>query len=55
VSDFDIYAAGTLNGKYPQRMRYGNQEYNTNGANVEAAIQEQGPDEQGTELWWAQN
>jgi hypothetical protein len=55
VSDYDIYAAGTLNGEYPQRMRYGNQEYNTNGANVEAAIQEQGPDEQGTELWWAQN
>lgn len=53
VSDYDIYSAGTLNGEYPQRMRYGNQEYNTNGANVEAAIQEQGPDEQGTELWWA--
>lgn len=55
VSDYDIYSAGTLNGKYPQRMRYGNQEYNTNGANVEAAIQIQGPDEQGTELWWAKN
>ncbi|SKB45835.1 Starch-binding associating with outer membrane [Salegentibacter holothuriorum] len=55
VSDYDIYAAGDLNGEYPQRMRYGNQEYNTNGANVEAALQEQGPDEQGTELWWAQD
>lgn len=55
VSDYDIYSAGTLNGKYPQRMRYGNQEYNTNGANLEAALQIQGPDEQGTELWWAPN
>lgn len=53
VSDYDIYAAGTLNGKYPQRMRYGNAEYNTNGANLEAAIQTQGPDVQGTTLWWA--
>ncbi len=52
VSDYDIYSAGTLNGEYPQRMRYGNIEYNTNGANLEAAVQVQGPDEQGTELWW---
>lgn len=55
VSDFEIYAAGTLNGEYPQRMRYGNQEYNTNGENLQQAIQQQGPDEQGTELWWAGN
>ncbi len=53
VSDFDFYSAGTLNGKYPQRMRYGNAEYNTNGAQVQAAIQQQGPDEQATKLWWA--
>lgn len=55
VSDFDVYAAGTLNGEYPQRMRYGNQEYNTNGENLQEAINIQGPDEQGTELWWSQN
>lgn len=53
VSDYDIYAAGTLNGAYPQRMRYGNSEYNTNGANLDAALQEQGPDLQATKLWWA--
>ncbi|MGA8855200.1 MAG: SusD/RagB family nutrient-binding outer membrane lipoprotein [Christiangramia sp.] len=53
VSDYDIYAAGSLSGEYPQRMRYGNVEYNRNGTNVEAANQIQGPDEQGTELWWA--
>lgn len=55
VSDYDIYAAGTLNGDYPQRMRYGNKEYNTNGENLNAALQEQGPDVQATKLWWAQN
>lgn len=54
VSDYDIYAAGTLNGEYPQRMRYGNAEYNTNGANLEAALGVQGPDVQATKLWWAQ-
>lgn len=54
VSDFDIFAAGTtLNGKYPQRMRYGSGAYNTNGSNTEAALQIQGADEQGTKLWWA--
>lgn len=53
VSDYDIFAAGTLNGKYPQRMRYGNQAYNTNGVSVQAANQVQGADVQGTELWWA--
>ena len=54
VSDFDIYAAGTtLNGAYPQRMRYGNGAYNTNGDNTNAALQVQGPDVQGTKLWWA--
>lgn len=53
VSDYDIYSGGTLNGAYPQRMRYGSNAYNTNGANVEAANGVQGPDEQGTKLWWA--
>ena len=53
VSDFDIYSGGTLNGDYPQRMRYGNAAYNTNGDNTEAANQMQGPDEQATKLWWA--
>lgn len=53
VSDYDIYSAGTLNGAYPQRMRYGTGAYNTNGANTEMANQAQGPDEQRTKLWWA--
>ncbi|MFI2742114.1 SusD/RagB family nutrient-binding outer membrane lipoprotein [Zhouia sp. PK063] len=53
VSDFDIFAGGTLNGAYPQRMRYGTAAYNTNGDNTNAAISEQGADVQATKLWWA--
>ena len=53
VSDLDIFAAGDINGKYPQRMRYGNQATNNNGNNVSAAISIQGDDQQDTKLWWA--
>lgn len=54
VSDYDLYSAGTLNGAYPQRMRYGTAAYNTNGTNTEAANAAQGADVQGTILWFAQ-
>ena len=51
VSDPIIYAMGTLNGDYPQRMRYGS------GAqanpNYSTAVSTQGPDLQGTKLWFA--
>jgi hypothetical protein len=54
VSDRDLYALGTtLNGAYPQRMRYGGGAYNSNGDNLESALSVQGPDVQGTKLWWA--
>ncbi len=53
VSDQLFYSLGTLNGKYPQRMRYGSGAYNTNGSNTEAANAIQGSDEQKTTLWWA--
>lgn len=46
-----IFALGTLNGDYPQRLRYGS------GAqanpNYDAAVQAQGDDVQGTTLWFA--
>ena len=54
VSDYDLYSAGTLNGAYPQRMRYGSAAYNTNGENTQAAVSAQGADVQGTILWFAQ-
>ena len=53
VSDFEIYAAGNLNGEYPQRMRYGSSPYSTNNSNLQDAISSQGADVQATKLWWA--
>ena len=54
VSDPELHALGTtLNGAYPERMRYGNSVYGTNGDNVSTANGAQGPDVQGTKLWWA--
>jgi hypothetical protein len=53
VSDIDIYGLGDINGKYPQRMRYGNDAANKNGANYAIAVGQQGPDTQETKLWWA--
>ncbi len=54
VSNFDIFAAGDINGEYPTRMRYGNGAYNTNGDNLNNALGIQGADELNTPLWWAQ-
>jgi hypothetical protein len=34
-------------------MRYGGGAYNSNGDNLESALSVQGPDVQGTKLWWA--
>ena len=53
VSDSDIYELGTLNGAFPQRMRYSSTPYGNNSTNVEAANASQGADLQGTKLWWA--
>ncbi len=52
-NDPDIYGLGSINGNYPQRMRYGSSAANKNGDNLSAAIGRQGPDAQDTELWWA--
>jgi len=38
---------------FPQRLIYGSKAYNTNGTNLSKAIANQGPDVQGTKLWWA--
>jgi len=53
VSDVDIYGLGDINGKYPQRMRYGTSAANTNATNYAAAVSAQGADTQETKLWWA--
>ncbi|MEL4308993.1 SusD/RagB family nutrient-binding outer membrane lipoprotein [Joostella sp. CR20] len=51
VSNQTIFALGTLNGAYPQRLRYGTGAQSN--PNFNAAISAQGPDVQGTKLWWA--
>nr|WP_321410677.1 SusD/RagB family nutrient-binding outer membrane lipoprotein [uncultured Carboxylicivirga sp.] len=53
LTDVDLYGLGTLNGKYPQRMRYGTNAYTRNGDNLDVAIGRQGADVQATKLWWA--
>jgi hypothetical protein len=51
VSNPTIFELGTLNGAYPQRLRYGGgAQANPNYA---TAISAQGPDLQGTKLWFA--
>ena len=45
--------AGEMNGKQSQRLRYGTSTYSSNGANVNAAVAKQGPDNMTTKLWFA--
>ena len=51
VSNPVIFALGTLNGDYPQRLRYGSNAQEN--PNYNAAVDAQGPDVQGTKLWFA--
>ncbi len=53
VSDIDIFGLGDLDGKYPQRLRYGSAAYDLNGDQLQQAIDRQGPDVQATKVWWA--
>lgn len=53
VTDIDIFGLGDINGRYPQRLRYGNSASNKNPENYNAAVSKQGPDAQDTKLWWA--
>ena len=53
VSDLVLFDPGTLNGAYPQRLRYGTAVQTSNGANYNSAVSAQGPDTQATKLWWA--
>ncbi|WP_200975056.1 SusD/RagB family nutrient-binding outer membrane lipoprotein [Echinicola sp. 20G] len=54
VSDYELYGPGTITaGGYPQRLRYGSSLQASNPNNYNDAISNQGPDMQGTKLWWA--
>jgi len=55
ITDADIFAVGEagLDDAFPQRMHYGNAPQSNNLENYTAAVAVQGPDHQGTLLWWA--
>lgn len=55
TSDNDdiVSFAGEMNGKQAHRLRYGTGTYSSNGANVNAAVSAQGPDNMTTKLWFA--
>lgn len=50
--DGDIYSFAGVNGKFPKRLRYGNEVETSNKQNLQEALQVQGPDLMTTELWW---
>ena len=53
-TDDDVISyAGQLNGAYPYRLRYGTGVYDSNKANVDAAVDKQGKDVMATKLWFA--
>ena len=54
-TDPGIYSLGVTNGILPARFKYSSSEYRTNRLNVEAALQQQGPDLIDTPVWWDVN
>ncbi|HNR41086.1 MAG TPA: SusD/RagB family nutrient-binding outer membrane lipoprotein [Bacteroidales bacterium] len=48
----EIFSLGVTNGILPKRFKYATNEYLTNGINLQAAIDRQGPDKIDTPVWW---
>ncbi|MBK8882957.1 MAG: SusD/RagB family nutrient-binding outer membrane lipoprotein [Bacteroidales bacterium] len=51
-TDPDVYSLGVTNGVLPARFKYSSSEYRTNRANLDVAIDQQGPDLIDTPVWW---
>jgi hypothetical protein len=51
-TDENVYSLGVTNGILPTRFKYSSSEYRTNRANVEIAVEQQGPDLIDTPVWW---
>ena len=51
-TDADVYSLGVTNGILPKRFKYSSSEYLTNKANLDVAIEQQGPDRIDTPVWW---
>ena len=46
------YLGNESNGQIPRRLTYATDEYTINRVNVEKAVQQQGPDNVNTRIWW---
>ena len=46
------YVGNESNGQIPRRLPYATDEYTINKANLEKAIEQQGPDNVNTRIWW---
>jgi len=51
-TDETVYELGVTNGILPTRFKYSSSEYRTNRVNLDAAIEQQGPDLIDTPVWW---
>lgn len=51
-TDAGVYSLGVTNGILPKRFKYSSSEYLTNKANLDVAIEQQGPDRIDTPVWW---
>jgi len=51
-TDANVYSLGATNGILPKRFKYSSSEYLTNKANLDVAIEQQGPDLIDTPVWW---
>jgi hypothetical protein len=51
-TDDNVYSLGVTNGILPTRFKYSSGEYRTNRANVDIAVERQGPDLIDTPVWW---
>lgn len=53
LTDPEIYGLGTINGVYPERLRFGSSVQTQDPTNYNIVIGRQGADRQDTKLWWA--
>jgi len=53
LSDPIIYGLGDIDGRYPERLRYGTGLQTQDPENYNIVVGRQGPDRQDTKLWWA--
>jgi len=53
LTDPEIYGLGDIDGRYPERLRYGSNLQTMDPENYQIVIGRQGPDRQDTKLWWA--